>query len=273
MKQPLSHSLLAPDEPGPCEVVAGGGGTPYVLLCDHASNRIPRRLRDLGLARADREAHIGWDIGAADLARGLARALSAPLVLTSYSRLVIDCNRPLDSAGSIATRSAGVTIAANQGLTAAMIHERRDALFHPYHQAIAALLDERERRRQPTVVLSLHSFTPDFPGAARPWQIDFAYHRDRRLAGLLLDHFDAPGIVVGDNLPYAVDDESDYSIPQHGERRGLPHVLIEIRQDMLATPAAIGIWVERLAGLFHRLLPDIDRLARATQPARDHAPS
>lgn len=273
MKQPLTPSLLAPDEPAPCELVAGSGDTPFVFLCDHASNRIPRRLLDLGLSRAELDAHIGWDIGAADLARGLAKSFSAPLLLTGYSRLVIDCNRPLGSAGSVPIASCGLAIPANRDLTVAMIHEREEVLFHPYHQTISALLDERARRRQPTAILSIHSFTPDFPGEARPWQIDFAYHRDHRLAGLLLEHFEAPGIMVGDNRPYAVDDESDYSIPAHGERRFLPHVLIEVRQDTLATAAAIGIWVERLAALFHRLLPDIDRLAQATLPTRDRASS
>lgn len=273
MNQAQSTSLLAPDEPGPCETVNADSDAALVFLCDHASNRVPRQLRDLGLTRAELGAHIAWDIGAADLARKLAEAFKAPLVLTAYSRLVIDCNRPLESDGSVPVGSAGVPIDANRDLTQAIIRERQDTLFHPYHRAIADLLDGRTKSRQPTAILSIHSFTPDFPGEQRPWHIDFAYNRDRRLAGLLLDRIDIPGIVVGDNLPYQVEDESDYSIPQHGERRGLPHVLIEIRQDMLANPAAIDQWADRLIHLFRRLMPDIGRLATASLPSKDPASS
>ena len=273
INQAPSIALLAPDEPGPCETVQGSGDAPLVFLCDHASHRIPRGLAGLGLPRATLASHIGWDIGAAELARKLAAIFAAPLVLTSYSRLVIDCNRPLTSAGSVPVSSAGVAIAANQNLSAAMRRARQDALFHSYHRTITNLLDKRKTRRQPTAILSIHSFTPDFPGEARPWHIDFAYNRDRRLAGLLLDRFDLPGIKVGDNLPYRVEDDSDYSIPCHGERRGLPHVLIEIRQDTLATPAAIDLWAERLANLCRRLMPEIARLATASLPSKNLAPS
>ena len=254
--------LLSADEPPAVEIVNRDSDATLFFVCDHASPRIPRVLQDLGLSRAEIEAHIGWDIGAAHLARNLAEAFAAPLVLTGYSRLVIDCNRPLASDGSIPRTSAGTVIAANTGLSAAAQKQRQDTFYHPYHDAISGLLDRRAARQLPTALFAIHSFTPDYPGEERPWHVDFAYHRDRRLAGLLLDHIDVPGLVVGDNLPYAVEDDSDQTIPQHGERRGLPHVMVEIRQDTLATPSAIDIWSERLIALISRLMPDIDRLAQ-----------
>lgn len=253
--------LLAPDEAPPFELLNAGSASLFVFLCDHASRLIPRRLGNLGLSQAEIDMHIGWDIGAASLARQLAAAFAAPLALTGYSRLVIDCNRPLGAPGSMPVVSAGIDIPGNRDLAAAEIGERQDVLFHPYHHAITDLLDRRCVRHQPTAIFSIHSFTPDFPGEVRPWHIDFAYRHDRRLAGLLLQNIDIPGIVVGDNQPYPVDD-TDHSIPVHAEQRGLPHVLIEVRQDTLATASGIALWAERLTDLFRRLLPDIDQLAK-----------
>lgn len=259
-------ALLAPDEPAAYDLVNADSGSTLVFLCDHASNRIPWSLRDLGLGSAAIETHIGWDIGAAGLARKLALNFAAPLASTGYSRLVIDCNRPLDAAGSVPEVSAGIGITANRHLSAAAIRDRQDVLFHPYHRAITDLLDRRSARRQPTAILSIHSFTPDYPGEVRPWHIDFASRHDRRLAELLLTRISIPDIVVGDNLPYAVD-ETDHTIPFHAETRGLPHVLIEVRQDTLATEAGISLWADRLTNLLHRLMPDIDRLAKDSLPS------
>jgi predicted N-formylglutamate amidohydrolase len=258
--------LLGADEPPPVEVVNADSDSVFFFICDHASNRIPRVLGDLGLGEAERCTHIGWDIGAAALARLLAGEFRAPLVLSGYSRLVIDCNRPPASTGSIPETSAGIEIAANRRLGAAARRQRLETLFNPYHEAIAGLLDARMRRLCPTAILAIHSFTPDYPGETRPWQVDFAYHRDRRLAGLLIEGLVEPEVVVGDNLPYMVEDASDHSIPVHGEQRGLPHVLVEIRQDGLMDPTGIGAWARRFTALFRRLEPDINRLAKSAPP-------
>lgn len=260
-------SLLNADEPPAIEIVNGESDALFVFVCDHASHRIPRRLGGLGLSEEVRRTHIGWDIGAADLARQLAVAFQAPLFLSGYSRLVIDCNRPLISDGSIPATSAGIEIAANRGLSAAERRQRQDVLFHPYQQAIAAHLDRRKARNVPTALFAIHSFTPDYPGETRPWHVDFGYQHDRRLAGLLIDGLKEPGILVGDNLPYAVEDDSDYAIPVHGEQRGLPHVLVEIRQDTLSDAAGIARWGDRLTTLFDRLRPAI--LALAQQDTKD----
>jgi predicted N-formylglutamate amidohydrolase len=258
--------LLGPDEPPAFETVNGDSKATCFFLCDHASHRIPRGLDRLGLPQDLIETHIGWDIGAAKLARQLAANFAAPLVLTGYSRLVIDCNRPHVSGGSIPMVTAGIEVPGNLAISAAAQQQRQDIFFHPYHNAITGMLDRRLALRQPTAIFSMHSFTPDYPGETRPWHVDFAYNRDRRLAGLLLDHFDVPGVTVGDNLPYQVEDDSDYSIPHHGEQRGLPHVLMEIRQDTLATDAGIALWAERLTDLFRRLMPQIETLAKDSLP-------
>ena len=252
-------ALLASDEPPACEVInAAGAGTAF-LVCDHASNRVPRLLGNLGLEPAQLADHIGWDPGAAEVARRLSGHLDAPLVLSGYSRLAVDCNRPLDSRELIVEQSAGVSIPGNWALTPGDRAARIEALFRPYHEAIARLLDRRVGR--PSLLLSIHSFTPELAGQPRPWDIAISYGRDRRLATLMLQALKADAnLVVGDNEPYPVDDAIDYTIPVHGESRGLPHVLVEIRQDGIATPADAAAWATRLAAAYARVEPAALRL-------------
>ena len=250
--------LLAVGEPAACESVNVGGAGSAVVVCDHASNRIPRRLGSLGLGIDDLATHIAWDPGAADVARRLAELLDAPLVLSGYSRLVIDCNRPLGSPESIIEESGGIPVPGNRELTEAGRAARVEALFHTYHRAITDVLDRRLAARRPSLLLSIHSFTPSLNGSRRPWHLAFSYGRDGRLAGLLLDVFSRDrDILVGDNQPYGVDDTTDYTIPLHGERRGVPHVLIEIRQDGLVTPEACARWAARLAEAYRWIAPSL----------------
>lgn len=239
--------LLAADEPPALEIVHPGGRSPFVLVCDHASNAIPRRLGSLGLDAATLATHIAWDPGAARVARRLAQRLDAPLVLAGYSRLVIDCNRPLTSPQSIAERSAEIEVPGNLGLSEPERRERADALFWPYQRSIAALLDQRGD--QTRALLAIHSFTPVLdPRAPRPWPIAVAHELDTRLSTPLLAALRAmPECVpVGDNEPYAIGRSHDYTVPIHGSDRGLPCAMIEIRQDGLARPADADTWADRL---------------------------
>jgi predicted N-formylglutamate amidohydrolase len=168
------------------------------------------------------------------VARRLSALLDAPLVLSGYSRLVIDCNRPLRNAELIAEQSDGVPVPGNRGLSPLERESRINALFRPYHDAIDRLLDGRIR--QPSLLLSLHSFTPVLNGRPRPWHISVSHWRDRRLAALMLGELARSGeFIVGDNEPYPIEDDVDYTIPVHGEGRGLPSVMIEIRQDGIRT--------------------------------------
>ena len=239
-------SLLEPDEPPAVEIVNAGGSGSVVLVCDHASNRVPRRLCTLGLEAAQLSDHIGWDPGAAEVARRLSLHLDAPLVLSGYSRLVIDCNRPLHSVQSIPEQSAGVSIPGNRALTPEGRAMRTNELFLPYHGAIDQLLDSRTGRL--SLLLSIHSFTSIFSGISRPWHIGVSYWRKREFAdlmrGALTLHRD---IIIGDNEPYPIEDETDYTIPVHGEGRGLPSAMIEIRQDSIQTTDAAAAWAARLA--------------------------
>jgi len=242
-------SLLGTDEPSPVELVNADGGSSAVLVCDHASNRVPQRLGTLGLGALQLVDHIGWDPGAADVARRLSAHLDAPLVLSGYSRLVIDCNRPLRSAESIAEQSDGVPVPGNRGLSAEERVSRINALFRPYHDAIDRLLDSRTRR--PSLLLSIHSFSPVLNGRSRPWHIGVSHWRDRRFAALMLGVLAHSGdFTVGDNEPYPIEDDVDYTIPVHGEGRGLPSVMIEIRQDGIRTAAGAAAWAARLAAAY-----------------------
>jgi predicted N-formylglutamate amidohydrolase len=250
--------LLGLEEPRAVEMINPEGTSHAVLVCDHASNRVPKRLHSLGLERDVLSEHIAWDPGAADVARRLSAHLDAPLVLSGYSRLVIDCNRPLDHAESIAERSAGISIPRNLDLSAAERLSRINALFRPYHGTIAELLDARSHR--PNVLISVHSFAPVLNGELRPWQIGISHGRDRQLATLMLGALRRAGnFTLGDNEPYPIDDDIDYTVPVHGEGRGLPSVMIEIRQDEIRTPVGATAWAARIATAYRQIAGSLGR--------------
>jgi predicted N-formylglutamate amidohydrolase len=227
------------------------GRSPFLLTCDHYGRSIPAILGDLGLPAAELARHIAWDPGIAGVADALSKHLDAHLIAQRYSRLVIDCNRPPDAPSSIPRISETTTIPGNEALARDAAETRRRAIFDPYHRHIAEVIDRRGREGIPTVLVALHSFTPVYAGIARPWHIGTLYHRDTRLPPLLLKLLRAESdLVVGDNEPYAVSDETDYTIPVHGEARGLMNTGIEIRQDLIADPAGQRQWADRLARIF-----------------------
>jgi len=227
------------------------GSSPFLLTCDHYGRTIPRILGDLGLPASEFTRHIAWDPGIAGVADALSKRLDAHLIAQRYSRLVIDCNRPPGAASSIPRISEATVIPGNEGLSPNATEVRRRGIFDPYHRRIAEVIDRRLRNGIPTVLVSLHSFTPVYAGIARPWHIGTLYHRDTKLPPLLLKLLrDEPDLVVGDNEPYAVSDETDYTIPVHGEARGLMNTGIEIRQDLIADQAGERLWAGRLARIF-----------------------
>lgn len=240
--------LLADDEPHPVVIDNPDGRSRFLLTCDHAGRRIPRRLGRLGLAEPDLDRHIAWDIGAEAVSLRLSAALDATLIRQIYSRLVIDCNRPVHVPGSIPAISETTVVPGNAEIDEPERTGRVREILAPYHGALAQALDRRQQDGRPTILVAMHSFTPVYKGEARPWHIGTLYGRDSRLARALGDALAAEtGLVVGDNQPYSVSDETDYTIPVHGERRGLPHVGIEIRQDLIAEPAGQAEWADRLA--------------------------
>src|SRR5271165_5068595 len=244
--------LLAPDEPAPVRELRASGHSTLFLTADHAGRAIPRGLGQLGLPDRELERHIAWDIGIAGVTERLSAALDATAVLQTYSRLVIDCNRDPEVPSSIPEVSEMTEVPGNAGLSAAQRAARRQAIFEPYHARVEALLDARQAAGRRTVYVAMHSFTPVFKGESRAMQIGVLYNRDVRLAAIMLELLRAEGdLTVGDNAPYAVSDVTDYGVPVHAERRGLPHVEIEIRQDLIADEAGQAVWAAR----FERLLP------------------
>lgn len=234
--------LLQPLEPPAFTVERARANSRLVLACDHASNRIPTALGSLGLSSAQLGTHIAWDIGAAQVALQLSELLDATLVRQNYSRLVIDCNRPLEAADSITPRSEAVEIAANVGLTEDQRGARRDEIFFPYHAALRDALDAQ------SLLVAVHSFTPVYHGVPRRWHTGLLFNRDRRLGQQLLQRLSRDShLHVGENEPYAMGDVSDYTLVEHGERRGIAHVGIEIRQDLIADEPGQRAWARRLA--------------------------
>ncbi|MFO1111659.1 MAG: N-formylglutamate amidohydrolase [Bradyrhizobium sp.] len=252
-------SLLAAFEVAPVHELNATGDSPFLFTCDHYGRIIPQALGDLGVAASELERHIAWDIGIGGVAERLSGHMNAHLIAQRYSRLVIDCNRPPGAASSIPLISEATTIPGNEGLTPEAREIRRRDIFDPYHHRIDEIIEARAHRGQPTVLVSLHSFTPVYAGIARPWHIGTLYHRDRTLAPLLLQHLRAEGdLVVGDNEPYAVSDQTDYTIPVHGEMHGLVNTGIEVRQDLIGDQSGQRQWADRLA----RILKEIEETLR-----------
>jgi predicted N-formylglutamate amidohydrolase len=245
-----SVTLLSPDEPAAVVEYRSDGASPFLLVCDHAGRRIPRKLQNLGLSETDLARHIGWDIGIAGVGRILADRLDAALVMQPYSRLVIDCNRPPGTPTSIAPMSEATQIPDNENISALDAALRLREIFTPYHAAIEKHLEARAKAKRQTILISLHSFTPVYKGVARVWHAGVLYNRYDPLAASLLALLRASGeSAFGDNEPYSVTDDTDYTIPVHGEKRGLPHVAIELRQDLIAGEAGQLEWAELLAVL------------------------
>lgn len=251
---PAGTPLLGASDPAPFTVLHPQEGSPYVLIADHAGQQVPEALADLGLPQSERDRHIGWDIGIAGVTRALAGLLDAWAITQTYSRLVIDCNRPLASPTLIPEASDHTVVPGNAGLSATQRQQRIDAIHAPYHARIAAELDARAEQGRPTLLVMMHSFTPQMNGVQRPWHVGVLYHQDTRLALALLQALrDEGDLVVGDNEPYSVSSTSDYAVPVHGEGRGLLHVELEIRQDLIADAAGQRAWAERLARVFAAL--------------------
>lgn len=249
---PLPDRLLCEGDPAPVSVDNEDGRSPFLIVCDHAGNRLPQALGSLGLGAGDLCRHIAWDIGVSAVSGHLAAALDACVVWQLYSRLVIDCNRPPGVPSSIAQMSELTAIPGNSGLDARAVKARIDEIFTPYHDRIRGLIEARRTADRPTVLIAMHTFTPVYATTPRPWHAGLLYNRDARLARILLELLRAEtGLVVGDNQPYSVSDAADYTIPVHGEARGLPHVGIEIRQDLVTDAAEQRRW----AALLSRLLP------------------
>ncbi len=231
LSQSFAPECLRPD---------GRGGV--LILCDHASNHIPRELDGLGLDPACLETHIAVDIGAAQVTRRLADRLDAPAILAPVSRLVVDLNRNPETQDPIPAESDGIPIPGNRGLSDAARADRLERWFHPYHAACAAQVATMMARGERPVVIGLHSFTPEMDGQARPWEIGFLYDCDPRLFQDFAARLpDLGNFTIGDNEPYS-GRELYYTMQRHGEAHGLLQATVEIRQDLIADATRQDRW-------------------------------
>ena len=226
------------------------GVGPFVIVCDHASNRIPAEYESFGFAENALATHIAWDPGALAVARRLSARLDAPLLWPDVSRLVIDCNRPPDAHSLIVVESEGRPVPANRALSAAERSRRLAQIHAPYHDAIDACLTRRRAARLATALIAIHSFTPVYFGNARPWQVGIVFGDDRRLADLLIHELEADkALTVGINQPYSPADQVYYTVERHAGPRRVTAVMIEIRNDEIGDEAGQRSWADRLAGI------------------------
>ncbi|MER8768963.1 N-formylglutamate amidohydrolase [Mesorhizobium sp. M0092] len=248
MAEPLAKAILPEGWLPAVEAINETGRSDIVLICEHASNHIPAEYAGLGLDSRHLQRHIAWDIGAAEVTRLLSKLLDAPAFLSSYSRLLIDLNRPLGSSGSIPVLSEDTEIPGNVGLDPEERSRRAEIMFAPFHDRVAAHLDERAKQGRATRIATIHSFTPVYLGVGRPWHAGVLYDRAIDFGQAMLAGLGAGiGLNVAANEPYVISREGDYAIPVHGDDRGIPAVLVEIRQDLLAGRSGIEEWAHRLA--------------------------
>ena len=245
--------LVGPGEPPVYEARNEAGKMPLQLVCDHASRRVPAALGNLGLEDEHFHRHIAYDIGAAQVTRLLAEALDAPALLAGYSRLVIDLNRPPGHPESIPENSDGAEIPGNRSLDEAAQRQRVAELFEPYHDAIHERIAGLWRRSKPPALFSIHSFSPRFGDAARPWDVGVLWNRDPRIALPLMEKLAVRGLKVGDNLPYS-GRKLAYTINMHGAAAGLANCVVEINQDQVADDSGVERWTGILADVMREIL-------------------
>jgi predicted N-formylglutamate amidohydrolase len=238
-------SSLTSGEDDPFLLVNPAGSSPYVVMCEHAGNRVPKPLGALGLTADQLRMHIAWDIGAEGVARGLSKLLDAPLALQRYSRLAYDCNRPPESAGSIPELSETTVIPGNQGLSTDDKLARLRGIYWPFHRGVADLLDRRAVEGRRTLIVTIHSFTRIYRGIERRVELGLLHDRDARLAEALLPRF--PHIDTRLNEPYGPKDGVMHTTALHADARGLASVMIEIRNDLIDAEGEQAAWAERLA--------------------------
>jgi predicted N-formylglutamate amidohydrolase len=231
-----------------------GSRTPFLLVCEHAGRAIPADLRGLGVSPEVVNEHFGWDIGALAVAQGIAQQMDAELVYQQYSRLLIDCNRPLTSKELIPEVSERVVVPGNVDLPKSSRAERINRIWQPFQQAIGEALDRRVAHSGGAILMAVHSFSPVFLDEARPWQVCLAYNRDDRMARLLFTELTVslPDYQVAMNQPFYVSDDDDQTIPAFGERRNIPHVLLEIRNDLLRSTRSQQQWAGHIASALQR---------------------
>jgi len=247
--------LLLADESGPFQVLNPLAELPILLVCDHASCRFPKSLGDMGLDPFARRCHLAVDIGAGPLTERLAASLGVTAVLAQYSRLVVDCNRELMDPGAFLQFGDGILVPGNRNLHQAEKDLRARVLYGPYHEAVDKQVQRLRSAGPAPSFIAIHSFTPVMNGEARPWEMGVLWDTDTRLRDIFLEDFTAAGYFVGDNEPYSGKAPQDFTIDHHAEEIGLPHIGIEIRQDLIDDEKG----VDEVAKVMHRIIDSIPK--------------
>ncbi len=247
--------LLSAGEPGPFQVLNPLAELPILLVCDHASCRFPKSLGDMGLDPFARRCHLAVDIGAGPLTERLAASLGVTAVLAQYSRIVVDCNRQLMDPSSNLEFGDGILVPGNRNLHKAEKDLRANAIYWPYHDAVDKQVQRLKNIGPAPAFIAVHSFTPVMNGEARPWEMGVLWDTDTRLRDIFLQDFTAAGYFVGDNEPYSGKAPQDFTIDHHAQEIGLPHIGIEIRQDLIDDKKG----VEEIAEVMHRIIDSIPK--------------
>ena len=264
--------LLGADEPAPFTVLNPNGKAKCLLICDHASNRVPAKLDGLGLSEADLQKHIAWDIGVAKVTQVMSELLDAPAIMANYSRLVVDLNRRIDHPTAFVTSNEGQPIPGNITMSHEDKNHRVTEIYGPYHEEVTRLIDSFLERDIVPALISIHSFTPIFYKQVRPWEIGVLWVQDERLPEPTITHFRDKGFTVGDNEPYDARILRGTTINYHGDARGLPNALVEVRNDLIATESDSIVWGERLAECYKDVLKDEKLYSLYDGPVIDHDP-
>lgn len=244
------------DWPAAVEILNRDGKSPFLLICEHASNHVPAEYAQLGLDEKELSRHIAWDIGAADVTRALSNRLDAAAFLGGYSRLLIDLNRPLHVADSIPLHSEATDIPGNRSLSDAERERRARLMFHPFQDGLRAHIDRRAADGRRNILIAVHSFTPVYLGQPRSWHAGVLFDKAETLGQALIAQLSRdPLLNVGANVPYSVSAEADYALVVHGDLLGNPAVLIEIRNDLIDDPAGVDEWTDRLAQALSAVAP------------------
>jgi predicted N-formylglutamate amidohydrolase len=248
-----TNELALPDTAGTqwpqaVEILNEDGRSPIVLICEHASNYIPPEYAGLGLDHEELQRHIAWDIGAAQVTRSLSRRLDAPAFLGTYSRLLIDLNRPPHVSASVPVRSEATDIPGNHSLSAAERERRVRMIFTPFQAAVAAHMERRKLAGRDRILIAMHSFTPVYLGTTRPWHVGVLFGKAGDLAQAIISRLQRePELNVGGNVPYSVSADDDFALLEYGDNVGNPAVLIETRHDLIANTANADRWADRYA--------------------------
>ncbi len=252
------YPMIGPGDPPPYAIINEQGKAKILLVGDHASNAIPKILHKLGLDDTALEQHIAYDIGTKKLIHHLSQHLDAPAILAGYSRLVVDLNRSLEDDSIMPELSDYTVIRGNQNMSDAQRNQRIHCLFTPYRRAIDTMLHRFKEKEVVPAFISIHSFTPEMAGFSRPWHAGVLWDQDPRIPVPLMNNLRAhpDGFNIGDNEPYSGKHLSDYTIDHHAEAAGLPHVSIEIRQDLVDTEEGAERWASILDDALYDILAD-----------------